>query len=600
VNKAPTSFEGLSSEGTHHNPRRHAEAPAGSGNLAGGRNRRRGRFGAFLASFSASFAGTPAPDTGDAISVWLKKLAHLVRVDCISLWEWQLDEPLVHARFAYSNCRSEYLEPSVPTRSYPWLAQQYRNGKVVAWARIPDDIPPEAAAERARALEVGAKSALAIPMHFGKRVYVIALLSRQHYRPWSRRTIARLRLAGEVFLEAILRHRAENSVLVAQVSEARRVGRRRRLLRRLRESERKFNVAFEHCALGMALVSLEGYWVEVNPALVRLLGYSKSELQASDFQTLTHPEDLARDLADLNRTLTGEIDHYELEKRYIHKAGRLVEASLTASLVRSPEGEPLYFISQVMDLTDRKAAQFELANLRSQLAHMGRVRVTSQLSTSLTHQLVQPVTAILGNVAAGQHMLRSPRPDLETVQAILQDIGACGSGVARLIERIRRHLRSELVPNEQLNFDQVVNEMIEMVHSHLVLHQVRLRMGLDSASGRVMGDRIQLEQMVLNLLMNAIEAMATCPAAERVLIITTWSNGDEIELSVCDRGVGIDAAYLQRMFDPFFTTKPAGLGMGLSLASAVATAHGGKIWAKKNEGPGLTLYCRLPVSMRTI
>jgi PAS domain S-box-containing protein len=218
-------------------------------------------------------------------------------------------------------------------------------------------------------------------MHFGKHVYVIALLSRQNYRSWPRRTIARLRLAGEVFLEAILRERAESSVLVAQISEARRIGRRRRLARRLRESERKFGVAFEHCAWGMALVSLKGDWVEVNPALVRILGYTKSELQACDFQSLTHPEDLARDLADLGRTLKGEIDFYELEKRYIHKEGRLIDASLTASLVRAPDGEPLYFVSQVMDLTDRKAAQFELARLRSQLAHMGRVRVTSQLST---------------------------------------------------------------------------------------------------------------------------------------------------------------------------------------------------------------------------
>jgi C4-dicarboxylate-specific signal transduction histidine kinase len=213
--------------------------------------------------------------------------------------------------------------------------------------------------------------------------------------------------------------------------------------------------------------------------------------------------------------------------------------------------------------------------------------------------LVQPVTAILGNVAAGQHMARSPRPDMETLQAILQDIGACGSGMARIIERIRRHMRNELIPNEQLSFDQIVGEMIEMVHSHLVLHQVRLRTRLDCAAERVMGDRIQLEQVVLNLLMNAIEAMSESPADERVLQIATWSSGDELELSVCDRGVGIDAAYLERMFDPFFTTKPTGLGMGLSLAATVASAHGGKIWATRNEGPGLTLHCRLPVSFRS-
>jgi PAS domain S-box-containing protein len=599
VTKAPTFVEGLSSGSAHHNPRRHADVVAGSSSLANGRNRRRARFDAFLAASSAALAGIAGPDMGKVVCVWLRKLAHLVRVDCISQWEWQLDEPVVRARFAYSTCGPHAPEPPVSTRAYPWLAQQYRNGKVVAWSRIPDDIPPEAIAERVRAVEVGAKSALEIPMHFGKRVYVIAFMSRQHYRPWSRRTIGRLRLAGEVFLEAILRQQAEHFPFAETLSQARRIVRRRRLARRLRESERKFGVTFEHCALGMALVSLEGHWVKVNPALVRILGYTKSELQARDFQTLTHPEDLPRDMADLRRTVAGEIDYYEMEKRYIHKEGRLVEASLTASLVRARDGEPLYFVSQVMDLTDRKATQLELARLRSQLAHMGRVRVTSQLSTSLTHQLVQPVTAIIGNVAAGQHILRSERPDLASLQGILQDINACGGGVARIIERIRRHLRNELIPSEHLNFDQIVSEMIEMIHSHLVLHQVRLRLRLDSAAERVMGDRIQLEQVVLNLLMNAIESMADSPTAERVLLVSTRDSGDEIELSVCDHGVGIDAAYLQRMFDPFFTTKPTGMGMGLTLAATVVAAHGGKIWAKRNDGPGLTLYCRLPISIHS-
>src|SRR5690349_12107263 len=128
VSKAPTSVEGLSAGCAHHNARRYAEAPVGPNNLAVVRNRRRARFDAFLASCSASFAGTTGSDTGEAISLWLRKLARLVRVDCISLWEWQLDAPLVHPRFAYSSCGSEPMELPVTTCTYPWLAQQYRNG----------------------------------------------------------------------------------------------------------------------------------------------------------------------------------------------------------------------------------------------------------------------------------------------------------------------------------------------------------------------------------------------------------------------------------------------------------------------------------------
>jgi PAS domain S-box-containing protein len=331
-----------------------------------------------------------------------------------------------------------------------------------------------------------------------------------------------------------------------------------------------------------------------------MLGYTSQELRNLDVQALTHPDDVTAELACMRRALAGEIDRYQLEKRYINKKGRAIVAALTASLVRGRTGRPLYFVCEVTDITERKQAQLQIAGLRAQLTHAGRVSLTSRLTASLAHQLLQPVTAILGNVEAGQHLLRaSSTTNVSTMDAILVDIGTCGRAAAEVIERVRGLLRSQPQPLEPLDFDNVVNDVLKVVHSHLIMHQVRLVTRLESAPHLVVGDRVQLQQLVLNLIMNAADAMSDIDVAQRVLVVSSTAGLHELTLTVSDQGIGIDPAYLRRMFDPFFTTKPGGMGMGLYLSAEIVHSHGGKIWAERNEGLGLTLTCRLPAFIRS-
>jgi PAS domain S-box-containing protein len=494
----------------------------------------------------------------------------------------------------------EFPEAGFTSHSYPWLTQEYRDGRVVAWSRVPDDIPAEAVAERARALEVGAKSALGIPMRLGKHVYVIAFTSCRYNRAWSRPTIRRLRVIGELFLEAIRRERGERTVHVQKLRSARYLAKHGRITRRTLAREQMFRTVFESSATGLALVAPDGRWLEVNQSINRILGYTSHELRNLDIQTLTHQEDLPAELACMRRALAGEIDRYQLEKRYINKKGRAIMAALTVSLVRGRNGRPLYFICELTDITERKQAQLQIAGLRAQLTHAGRVSLTSRLTASLAHQLLQPVTAILGNVEAGQYALRAgDTPNVSALEAILLDIGTCGRAAAEVIERVRGLLRSQPQPLEPLDFDKVVSDVLKVVHSHLIMHQVRLITRLQSAPHLVVGDRVQLQQLVLNLIMNAVDAMSETEVAERVLIVSSAAGMRELALTVCDQGVGIDPAYIQRMFDPFFTTKPGGMGMGLYLSAEIVHSHGGKIWAERNDGPGLTLHCRLPAFVRS-
>jgi PAS domain S-box-containing protein len=371
---------------------------------------------------------------------------------------------------------------------------------------------------------------------------------------------------------------------------------RRRDEARLRESEERFRAAFDHSAIGIALVSLNGRWLQVNAALCRILGYDEQTLLALDFQTITHPDDREPNLVFLRRALAGEIDHYEFEKRYIHKDGHTISALLTTALVRDAGGAPLYFVSQIQDMTERLQAQTQIERLRAELAHVGRVNLMGHLTASLAHQLLQPITAILGNAEAGQHIMSSAAPDVADLCAILADIAESARGAAEVIHGVTGMLRKERRPFEPLDLNQLVSHVVDVTRSDFILRNVQLVAHLTATRSAVVGDAIQLQQVVLNLLLNGAEAMSGSALPERLLAVSTLEREHEVELTVCDRGTGVEPAHLHRIFNPFFTTKADGLGMGLHICSEIVRAHGGRLWAENNEGPGLTVRCCIPLA----
>lgn len=397
------------------------------------------------------------------------KLARLVGVDRICLWEWPGDGSSLQPTFSYSNYEVQPPRTAVTTHSFPWLTEQYRAGRVVVWRRIPDDIPPEATAERVEAIRVGARSVLGIPMRVDKGLCVITFASCRDYLSWPRSTIRRLRLVGQIFCGAILRQRVERSLC---------------------ENEER------------------------------------------------------------HRTVL------DAEHRHAHA---------------------------------------EIERIRAEVTHLGRVNLMGHLAASLAHQLLQPVTAILGNAEAGQCLLRETPTDIALLASILQDIADCGKGAADVIDRVTSLLRKESRPAQSLDFNTLVKDVVEIMRSDLILRRVRLRARLSAKLARLLGDPVQLQQVVLNLVMNAAEAMSECRTAERVLTISTLDSAADIELVVCDRGAGAAPENLERMFDPFFTTKPGGLGMGLHICAEIVRLHGGRLWAENNSGPGLTMHCLLPL-----
>ncbi|HEY4212542.1 MAG TPA: ATP-binding protein [Steroidobacteraceae bacterium] len=245
---------------------------------------------------------------------------------------------------------------------------------------------------------------------------------------------------------------------------------------------------------------------------------------------------------------------------------------------------------------ERREAQAEIERLQLELTHVERVNLMGHLTASLAHQLLQPITAILSNAEAGYRVLDSKSADRQALRAILQDIEFCSQNAAAVIRGVTDLLHKEPRPFKRLNLNAVVQDVIDVMRSDFILRHVRLVCRLDAVRTDVIGDAVQLQQAVLNLVLNALEAMSECHPEERTLVVTTTDGEGEVELRVCDRGAGVDPRHLEDMFRPFFTTKKNGMGMGLHICSEIIRAHGGSLCAKNNvESPGLTVRCSLPL-----
>jgi two-component system sensor kinase FixL len=251
----------------------------------------------------------------------------------------------------------------------------------------------------------------------------------------------------------------------------------------------------------------------------------------------------------------------------------------------------------VMDITDRKRTESELLKQRQQLAHLARVSMLGELSGALAHELNQPLTSILSNAEAAQRFLGDRNVDLEEVRDILRDIVSDDKRAGDVIRRLRALLvRGETQP-QRVEIDQLVRDVLVLEHSDLIARNIRLLTRIPEYLPAVRADRIELQQVLLNLVLNACEAMDATPVQDRIieLVAAVVEDGRKVRLSVVDRGRGMTPEQLEHIFDPFFTTKRAGLGVGLAICRTIITANAGRIWATNGTDRGAAFHFTVPV-----
>ena len=265
--------------------------------------------------------------------------------------------------------------------------------------------------------------------------------------------------------------------------------------------------------------------------------------------------------------------------------------------LQRPEGGAV--ISHI-DVTNHVRAEMEAENHRRELAHVARVTLLGELTASIAHELNQPLTAILSNAQAGQRILSKKKSRFPIVRDILSDIADDGRRAGEVIHRLRSLLEKGEPQKQSLDVNSLVEQTLRLVHSEMIIRRVAVEKQLDTTVPPVLGDRIQLQQVVLNLLVNAAEAMAECVPIERKLVVSTFALDGRVGIRVRDSGTGLDPKYREQIFEPFFTTKEHGMGVGLWINRAIIEAHMGELLAANNDDKGCTFDVMLPAYRKKI
>jgi PAS domain S-box-containing protein len=496
---------------------------------------------------------------------------------------------------------------------------------------------------------------------------------------------------------------------------------RKRVEEALRESEERFRRYFDLGLVGMAITSPTKGCLEVNDELCRILGYRREELLRLTWAQLTHPDDLAADVANFNRVLAGEIDGYSIDKRWVRKDGRIIASIMAAKCVRRANGTVDYFVGLVQDITERKRAEEEqrklaalvenspdfigLASLdgavyivnpagrmmvglysaaqvaetriqdyvaeedraivqehvlahvlregewegemrfrhfasgaiiptrqhiflikdpgterpvamatiarditerkrseealraaRDQLAHIARVTTMGELAASIAHEVNQPLTAVVTNGDAGLRWLSQSPPNVDEAQKAMKEMVKQGHRASDVISRIRALLRKTKPNISSVDTRELIEEVLTFTRQRVEEHGVTVKVEVASDIPLVIGDSVQLQQVLVNLILNALEATGAARNSARELLVTSQClETNEVVIAVHDSGTGIDPQYLDQLFRPFFTTKGTGLGMGLAISRSIVEAHGGRLWATSKEGQGATFQFSLPI-----
>jgi PAS domain S-box-containing protein len=363
----------------------------------------------------------------------------------------------------------------------------------------------------------------------------------------------------------------------------------------LRESERSARSALDGIAGLVAIITPNGEIETVNRQCVEYFGRPVEEQKDWATTDMVHPEDLPHMLENFKRAIASEIP-FHFEQRLRRSDGEYRWFETRGGAVRDDAGSIVRWYVLFTDVEDRIRALARLEQMQSDLAHVNRVSVMGELVASLSHEITQPIAGARIYARAAQNFLDMQPPNLGEVREALASIVGNAGRAGDIIERIRDQIRKAPPRKKPFDLNAAIDEVIALGRSAIIKNRVWVQTRLCEGLFPVHGDRVQLQQVVLNLLLNAIEAMGSVEAAPRELLISTRQDHTGVHVALHDSGPGIDAENLERVFNSFYTTKPSGTGMGLSICRSIIDAHGGRLWAEANEPRGAIFQFTLPAA----
>jgi len=364
------------------------------------------------------------------------------------------------------------------------------------------------------------------------------------------------------------------------------------------EEQRKLASLVENSPDFIGMASPEGQVLFVNPAGLALVGLDGDEqargTMIPDYVAQEDQEKLRQQVLPI----VMRDGHWEGEIRFRHfKTGKAISMHQHIFFAGEPEsGHPIVLATISRDITERKEAEEALRSAQADLAHVTRVTTMGELTASIAHEINQPLSAIVNNANACRRLLAVQSPDLEEIRQVVTDIAELGSRAGKVISRIRTFMKKAIPMKTQLDINQVILDVLALIPAEMATHKISVVIELRPGLPPVLGDRIQLQQVMLNLIMNGIESMTSSTDRPRLLLIRSLpQESGHVLVAVQDSGAGLDAKVMSHIFDTFYTTKPAGMGMGLAISRSIVEAHGGRLWPAANASEGATFNFTLPI-----
>jgi signal transduction histidine kinase/integral membrane sensor domain MASE1 len=530
------------------------------------------RFEKLLSEFSRTFVQVPSERMNAVCHEALKRIGTFLDIDCVRLF--QVTQRGGDIRLV-SEWRSPGFGPSVPTvitRDYPWIVSRIESQSPLALRSL-RALPPEAAHDRLSLESHGYNALLVLPLLAGERLVGALTFGAIVERDWSEDEIANLRLLSEVLANALARRQVDDALMGSEVMKS---------------------AILDSLTSGVAVIDNEGRLLNLNTNWTRLA----EESGVIPYVPIREGDSLLDVFpADAVTGVKGVLNHSRA--RFVAEYVSVTPAAtkfwlFVASRLNRAEGGA---VVTLVDDTERRHAEIDAQQLRQELAHVGRVSTMGELAASLAHQLNQPLTGVMINAQAARRLLDRVPPDYDELREIMSDILGDARRASEVIQRVRGLLRRSDFEMSDVHLQAVLSDVANLVGSDAIIRNIAITLDLDPKAIVVRGDRVQLQQVVLNLLVNGMEAIGQTNA-ERVVRVSCRRTEDRgVRVMVHDSGVGLAEGAEKRVFDPFYTTKNEGMGMGLSIAQSIVEMHGGTITARNAGNRGTIVEFTLPLAV---
>lgn len=549
------------------------------------------RFEKLISGITASFIHLAPDEVDEAVGVALQRVQEAMGMDGCVLYtcEPAAQSLRVTHQTKPQGDRAEF--EGVSETRMPWLYEQIRAGRSLQFSRLPGELPEEAVADRAFMKEYGLKAILALPVRTVDGViHGIGFHTTRQAHEWTPDLVASLQLVGDVLVSSLLSRRHEAA---------------------LRQTETSMTLAAESALLGFWRWYPDENRSWLTEQARAIYGFTpETKGTHADYLKRIHPEDRSPAMERFKQAIKHD-EAFEHEYRLVFPGNDIRWVVVRARLVRTPAGRLQEIAGVSIDVTGRRQQELRLQQQKTEMARLGRVAMMGEMTAALAHELNQPLTAIVSNASAAKRFISQGAPDPEMMNELLQDISTAGHRAGEIIRGIRGMVKPGGTGRELLDLNATVLDVLKLLRTDILYRESAVETYLSPALPLVEAVPVQIQQVLLNLVVNGLEAMQGQPAPKRRIIITTTTATTApataanpsavpafpgVQLTVRDHGPGLPEREEKRIFEKFYSTKPEGMGLGLAIARSIIEAHRGRLEAANAPDGGAVFTIHLNAS----